>query len=111
MEVLKERKEIYGDFDDIATVAQKIKDLYYINAGENDPVINEAFDMIAHKLARIITGGTRYIDNWRDLCGYANLAMKYIEENANGAIDSKVTYVTKNKNGEWEGLKKDSNTN
>jgi len=106
MKIINERSKIYGDFRDIAGASQKIKDLYYLNnAEEFDPAINEAFDMIAHKLGRIINGGSRYIDNWRDIAGYAQLVVDYLEKEAKDAVDAKVEYIKK-ENGKW---KKDQN--
>ena len=101
MEILEERKKVYGDFKDIAETSQKIKDIYYIeNAHEPDPVINEGFDMIAHKLARIINGGSKYIENWVDLAGYATLIANYLENHPE-AINAKVIYLEKDINNEW----------
>jgi len=103
MKVLEERGEIYGDFKDIAEISQKIKNLYYINKTDdniNEPVIDEGFDMIAHKLSRIINGGWFYIENWRDLAGYAKLIVNYLE-NHEKAIDAKVIYLEKDPNNEW----------
>jgi len=101
MKVLEERKKIYGDFKDIAEISQKIKNLYYIeNAHESEPVIDEGFDMIAHKLARIINGGSKYIENWVDLAGYAKLVADYLENHPE-AINAKVIYLEKDPNNEW----------
>jgi len=101
MKVLEERKKVYGDFKNIAETSQKIKDIYYVqNAQELDPVINEGFDMIAHKLARIINGGSKFIDNWRDLAGYAKLVADYLENHPE-AINAKIIYLEKDPNNEW----------
>ena len=56
--------------------------------------------MIAHKLARIINGGSKFIDNWRDLAGYAKLIADYLENHPD-AINSKVIYLEKDPNNEW----------
>jgi len=105
MKVVEERRKIYGNFNDIAEVSQKIKDMYYMyNAQELDPVINEGIEMIIHKLARVICGGSRYIDNIRDIAGYAHLIINYLENQSEEAIDSVVMYKEK-KNGQWGDLK------
>ena len=107
MKVLEERGRIYGDFKDIAEVSQKIKNLYYINKTDdniNEPVIDEGFEMIVHKLSRIINGGWFYIDNWKDLVGYAQLIADYLE-NHEKAIDSDVFYKEKDSNNEWRYMK------
>lgn len=31
------------------------------------------FEMIAHKIARILNGDPNYADNWHDIAGYATL--------------------------------------
>jgi len=92
---MNERKKLYGNFKNLAEISQKIKDIYYTENNELDPTINETFEMIVHKLSRIINGGSRYIDNWRDVAGYAQLAIDYLEKDADNAIDSKVTYFRK----------------
>ena len=107
-ESVRAKKKIYGTFNNIAITSQKIKDMYYIdNAQENDSVINEAFEMIAHKLARIINGSSRYIDNWRDIAGYAQLVVEYLENEAKEAIDSKITYYKKEPGRGWQEFKDD----
>jgi len=108
MKVLEQRGKIYGDFKDIAKTTQQIKDMYYIdNAQELDPTINEAFDMVAHKLSRIINGGSRYADNWRDLSAYAQLVVQYLENEADKALDSKVVYLKKEPGRDWTEVKDD----
>jgi len=34
---------------------------------------DEALDMIAHKIGRIVNGDPDYEDSWRDIAGYATL--------------------------------------
>jgi len=108
MNVLEQRSKIYGDFSFIAITSQTIKDMYNTdNTQETDSVINEAFEMIAHKIARIINGGSRYVDNWRDIAGYAQLVVDYLESEAKEAIDSKVTYYKKEPGRDWQELRDD----
>jgi len=104
MDVIKERGKIYGDFKDIANISQKIKAMYYLHSNESDPVINEGIDMIIHKLTRIINGGSKYIDNFRDLSAYAQLIIDYLENQSEEALDSVVMYKEK-KNGTWSDLR------
>ena len=104
MKVVEERSKVYGDFKDIANISQKIKDMYYIDSNELNPVINEGVCMIIHKLARIINGGSRYIDNYRDIIGYSQLIVDYLESKSNEALDSVVMYKEK-KNGTWSELR------
>ena len=108
MNIVNQRSKIYGDFKDIAIVSQIIKDMYYVeNNSENDAVINEAFEMIAHKMARIISGGSNYLDNWRDIIGYSKLVIDYLKDEANEAIDSKVIYLKKEPGRDWKEMKDD----
>ncbi|MGV6989620.1 DUF6378 domain-containing protein [Testudinibacter sp. P80/BLE/0925] len=70
---LKHRQQTYGDYADTAKVAQEIKAVIYANAGELNAKQQEALEMIATKMARILTGNPHYEDNWRDIAGYAQL--------------------------------------
>jgi len=107
MKVIEERSKIYGDFNDIAEVSQKIKDMYYVNnAQELDSIINEGVDMVIHKLSRVICGGSRYVDNFRDIQGYCQLIIDYLENQSEEALDSVVMYKEK-KNGQWNELRSD----
>ena len=56
--------------------------------------------MSLHKLARILSGNAKYIDSWRDMAAYIELARGELSTQ-DGALDSVVSY-TKNKNGVWE---------
>ncbi len=106
MKIIEEREKFYGDFKEIARISQKIKNIYHVeNVQELDPVVNEGFEMIAHKLARIINGGSKFIDNWRDLAGYAMLVANYLETHPE-AIDAKVIYLEKDINNEWREIRK-----
>lgn len=75
-ETLKERAR-YGDYRDVAASAQRIKRAMQEGPGwatlSDDK--KESLDMIANKIARIISGGdSDYADNWHDIGGYAKLA-------------------------------------
>jgi hypothetical protein len=77
-ETLKERGEQYGEFADHAKISQTIKRLA---AGKELPdVQREAFEMIAHKLARIINGNANHIDSWLDIAGYATLVVEKLKQ-------------------------------
>ena len=77
-EVLSEREARYGSFSGHAEISQKLKEAMY-NApkwpGLSD-CHKEALEMIQHKVARILNGDPNYDDNWRDISGYATLAMQ-----------------------------------
>lgn len=75
--ILAERGSRYGAFIDHANITRKIKrairrhDYPKWKAMKADQ--QEAIDMIAHKLGRIINGDPDYIDSWDDIAGYAKL--------------------------------------
>lgn len=74
-ETLKERGKRYGNFVSHAHISQKIKAAmvasprYYAMAYDQQ----EALEMIAHKIGRILNGDPNYHDNWHDIAGYATL--------------------------------------
>lgn len=43
------------------------------------PDQQEALDMIAHKLGRILNGDPDYADSWADIAGYARLVADRLE--------------------------------
>lgn len=83
-EILVERQKTHGQFVDVAEAAQSIKNMFRaskVDAGvEVDPCIVEAFDMIASKMGRIASGDETEVDHWRDVIGYAQLALEFLEE-------------------------------
>ena len=81
-EVLKERASRYGDFKDVATYSQHLKELWYDSIKEDDIIsepMQEAIEMLLHKLARIFSGDKNYRDNFVDLIGYAELYLKELD--------------------------------
>lgn len=78
-ETLQEREKNYGDFAETAGAAHDIKGAIAAWEKSNlSPPQKEALDMIAVKIARIITGNPDYADNWHDIAGYATLVEQYI---------------------------------
>lgn len=74
MDVLKERGKAYGSFSDNAYASQAIKNAIYSNTKRGlGAEEREALDLIATKIARIITGAPDHVDNWVDIAGYATL--------------------------------------
>ena len=73
-------------FQDLAEVAQRFKDsLQYFLITRNKylaPDQQESIEMIFHKMARIINGDPDYVDNWKDIAGYATLVSDRLEGNA-----------------------------
>ena len=74
--LLEERGETHGDYTSNAVKASGIKE--HMTSIE-DPVLREAADAIAGKLARVASGGNPYeVDHFLDVAGYALLAVGYI---------------------------------
>ena len=83
-QILEERGKRYGVFADHAMVTQRLKNIInqysrrHINRYSRRHSAytadqQEALDMIAHKIGRIICGDPNYSDSWRDIAGYATL--------------------------------------
>ena len=77
--VLQERSATHGDFEHYAVISQRLK--HALSAGTNweamDVVQREALEAVAGKLARIVTGDSSFLDHYRDIIGYTQLAMDY----------------------------------
>lgn len=74
---LEERGKRYGCFIGHAFVAQDIKRVIAEQLQTRNKTLSydqqEALDMIAHKIGRIINGDPDYADSWHDIAGYAQL--------------------------------------
>lgn len=72
---LAERGKRYGSYLTTAQIAQDIKRVFRAAPqwGELEADQAESLDMIANKLARILSGDPNYIDSWHDVAGYATL--------------------------------------
>jgi glucan phosphorylase len=76
--VLEERSDKYGSFHTLAEMSQEIKAMYYKNTSNIETeAMNEAMEMIIHKLVRIFNGDPMYKDNLIDIQGYCQL---YLDE-------------------------------
>jgi hypothetical protein len=77
-ELLAERGERYGDFAKNAATAQALK--AQLRASESWPQLRpehqQALDAIMDKVSRVLSGDPDYQDNWRDIAGYATLAVQ-----------------------------------
>lgn len=78
MQLLEERKKTHGDYAVTANVAQKLKAMIRNSPSYPDMTQKqcESLDMIAVKLARIMCGDPHEPDHFRDIAGYALLAIK-----------------------------------
>ena len=79
--ILEERGARYGKFENHAKISQDIKAMIYKNGkfAHMDADQQEALEMIAHKIARILNGDPNYADNWIDIAGYAKLVADRLE--------------------------------
>lgn len=77
MQLLQERAKTHGDYNQTAKTAQMIKRLFQHAPAQMDfsERQKESLDMIAVKLARIMCGDPHEPDHWRDIAGYALLAI------------------------------------
>lgn len=79
-EILDQRGSRYGQFIDNATIAQAMKMAAIGNVWvDMDADAREAIDMICTKISRIVTADWRYVDNWRDIEGFAKLVADRLE--------------------------------
>lgn len=79
-ELIKQRKSTHGSFHDNARISQALKDVF---RKETDYALlndeqKEALDLIALKLARILSGQPNRHDHWEDIAGYSTLASQSI---------------------------------
>ena len=83
-QTLDERGARYGRFKDQAYISQNLKGALHratlFSGKDLDPDMQEALEMILHKIARIINGDANYVDSWHDISGYAKL----VEDRLNG---------------------------
>ena len=85
LELVDERGEVYGKFEDTAMVSQRFKTLLeevlILRKKVPAPDQHEALELIMTKIARIINGDADYADNWKDIAGYAILVADRIAGN------------------------------
>lgn len=84
-QTLAERGERYGDFKGHAEITQSLK--FCMRMGKQwtnlDDDMQEALEMVAHKIGRILNGDPKYIDSWHDIAGYVKLVEDRLIEEAN----------------------------
>lgn len=80
--ILSDRKDKYGDFRYQAELSINLKQVMHEGNTWHvtQPYMQEALDMIQHKIARILNGDPYYEDSWVDIIGYAQLALDRIRE-------------------------------
>jgi hypothetical protein len=74
-ETLAVRETRYGEYIEVAAIAQNLKFVMQQTANWNQLEADqmESLDMIANKIARILNGDPNYDDSWHDIAGYATL--------------------------------------
>ena len=82
VETLRARGNRYGEYVDVSSRAQAIKDV--LRGGQSwmemEPYMQESLDLIANKLSRIVNGDPFYRDSWHDIGGYAKLVEIELEK-------------------------------
>lgn len=76
-QILTERGDRYGTFTGHAALTQHLKGVIRKALIERGKVLaddqTEALEMICHKIGRIVNGDPDYVENYRDIAGYAML--------------------------------------
>lgn len=74
--ILDKRKKTHGEYRDHARISQLLKNV--MASGERWPELDdhekETLEMVAHKVARILSGDPHFQDHWQDIAGYAQLS-------------------------------------
>lgn len=84
--LLEERGSRYGDFTAHAEITQALKQTMYAVEQYQDlpPYMQEALEMVAHKIGRILNGDPYYLDSWDDIQGYIKLVTDELRRNRCG---------------------------
>jgi hypothetical protein len=82
-QTLDERGSRYGSFLGHAHITMDLKRTIRQHLIARDKKLDddqqEALEMIAHKIGRIINGDPNYADSWVDIAGYAKLVADRLE--------------------------------
>lgn len=79
--LLGERQNTHGTYSEVSSICQAIKRTMRQSSGW-DHLGNEqaeALEMIAMKIARILSGNSNFADHWEDIEGYARLVSNEIQ--------------------------------
>lgn len=80
-DTLNERAKTHGSYVEQSKVSQYFKQTLRAcpQWGGLTLLQKESIEMIAAKLSRIVHGDPQEVDHWRDIAGYAQLAVKDME--------------------------------
>lgn len=82
-QVLNQREKTHGSFEIHAAVTQELKAVISRNMLDQgrrfDADMQEALDMVCHKIGRIVAGDPRHHDHWFDIAGYVTLVADRLE--------------------------------
>lgn len=80
-DILDERQKTHGDYYCVAGTAQELKDA--LRRGKNWKILEdtqkEALEMVATKIARMLSGDHLYLDNVVDIIGYMTLLERQLK--------------------------------
>lgn len=78
MALLRERQTTHGDFAITSSISQELKHHFRGCEGwvELEDAQREALDLIATKIARILSGDPNCEEHWDDIGGYARLPVE-----------------------------------
>jgi len=85
-EILDERENTYGGFENNARIHSELLTILTKEIGRRNPTIknfpvqHSALMHITGKLARIVSGDLNYDDNWQDIAGYAQLVVDHLKK-------------------------------
>ena len=90
-ETLEQRGQEYGSFKNQSSMSQMMENVVRSmgNFESLEFYQQEAIKMMLHKIARICNGNPYYLDSWRDIIGYCQLALDLTSEHPR-ATDIKV---------------------
>ena len=82
MSLLDTRGSTHGNFRDNARLVQNLKTSMQDSDNWNTlpSYQKEALDMVQHKIGRILTGDSKFLDSWRDIVGYTELVLNELED-------------------------------
>lgn len=79
--LLEQREQTHGKYCDVSRLAQSLRASFRLNPRWwlLPPEHRESLDMMASKIARIVSGNPNEKDHWQDIEGYARLVLRAIE--------------------------------